>query len=220
MPPHLHRRPPLRQPMPTRRRLLLLPPHHPPPGPGPAHPRRPLRLRPPHARRPRRHPTRHRRDPPPHRPQRDRLQPSRSPPLRPPDRQHQPTPPSRQVDTQIRREEAPQPIEEITTDPEQGLLAPAAEFTQPERPRSVMRQLLDRFAAGKPHPKTRTPNPPHPTSHRRKPSNPIGRRREGIPNLREIRRAQDRAPEAAEAGEASSGVSQGCMSRFWSCGRP
>src|SRR5580692_2943973 len=44
------------------------------------------------------------------------------------------------------REEAPQPIEEITTDPEQGLLAPTAEFTQPERPRSIIRQLLDRFA--------------------------------------------------------------------------
>ena len=52
------------------------------------------------------------------------------------------------------REEAPQPIEEITTDPEQGLLAPAAEFTQPERPRSVLRQLLDRFAEENP-----TPNP-------------------------------------------------------------
>ena len=48
----------------------------------------------------------------------------------------------------------PQPIEEITTDPEQGLLAPAAEFTQPERPRSVLRQLLDRFAEENP-----TPNP-------------------------------------------------------------
>src|SRR5580698_2491702 len=52
------------------------------------------------------------------------------------------------------REEAPQPIEEITTDPEQGLLAPAAEFTQPERPRSVIGQLLDRFAQENP-----TPNP-------------------------------------------------------------
>jgi hypothetical protein len=51
-------------------------------------------------------------------------------------------------------EPVPQPIEEITTDPEQGLLAPAAEFTQPERPRSVIGQLLDRFAQEKP-----TPNP-------------------------------------------------------------
>src|SRR5258708_40196450 len=38
VPPHLHRRPPLRQPMPAPRGVLLLPPHHPPPG---REPRRP-----------------------------------------------------------------------------------------------------------------------------------------------------------------------------------
>ena len=51
-----------------------------------------------------------------------------------------------------RDEAAPQPIEEITTDPEQGLLAPQSEFTQPERPRSIMRQILDQFAQEKPTP--------------------------------------------------------------------
>ncbi len=43
------------------------------------------------------------------------------------------------------REEAPQPIEEITTDPEQGLLAPAAELAQPEKRLSVIGQLLEDF---------------------------------------------------------------------------
>src|ERR1700677_3202638 len=38
MPPHLHRRTPLRQRMPPPRRILLLPPHNPPPRRKPAPP--------------------------------------------------------------------------------------------------------------------------------------------------------------------------------------
>ena len=40
------------------------------------------------------------------------------------------------------REDGTQPIEEITTDPEQGLLAPQSEFTQPERRLGIVGQLL------------------------------------------------------------------------------
>ena len=94
MPPHLHRRPPLRQPMPARRRALLLPSHHPqthhrstsPPLP-------PLCLRPPTAGGPLRHTILHRTSPPAHRLQRYRSASRRTPPLRSPDRK--PQPPSR-----------------------------------------------------------------------------------------------------------------------------
>src|SRR5580698_1962305 len=43
------------------------------------------------------------------------------------------------------REEAPQSIEEITTHPEQGLLAPPAELAQPEKRLSVIGKLLEDF---------------------------------------------------------------------------
>src|SRR5260370_25864915 len=66
MPPHLHRRPPLRQPMPAPRRVLLLPPHHPPPGREPRPPPPPPPpLRHPPTRRPLRPPVLHRRAPAP-----------------------------------------------------------------------------------------------------------------------------------------------------------
>src|SRR6266487_4199784 len=93
MPPHLHRRPPLRQRLPAPRRILLLPPHHPPPRrqPKPA-PKPPLNLPPVPAGRPIRHPGLHRRSPAAHRLQRNRPPPRRPPPLRPPDRQPQPPP--------------------------------------------------------------------------------------------------------------------------------
>lgn len=96
MPSHLHRRPSLRQPMPSRRRALLLPPHHPqthhrsPPSPLPPH-----RLRSAPARGSLRHPILHRPGPPAHRLQRHRLTPRRTPPLRPPDRKPQSAPRSR-----------------------------------------------------------------------------------------------------------------------------
>ena len=91
MPPHLHRRPPLLEPMPSPGRVLLLPPHHPAPGRQPktaAQP--PLHLPPAFTRRSLRHPGLHRRGPPAHRLQRNRPPPRRPPPLRPPDRQPQP----------------------------------------------------------------------------------------------------------------------------------
>src|SRR5258708_24869334 len=79
VPPHLHRRPPLRQPMPAPRGVLLLPSHHPPPHREPRRPPPPPGpLRHPPARGPLPHPVLHRRRPPPHRPPRDR------PPPRPP----------------------------------------------------------------------------------------------------------------------------------------
>ena len=91
MPPHLHRRPPLRQPMPARRRPLLLPPHHPQTSRRRKDPQDPpLHLRPPAPRRPIRHPALHRPGPPANRRQRNRPQKSRPPPLRPSDRQPQP----------------------------------------------------------------------------------------------------------------------------------
>ncbi len=91
MPPHLHRRAPLRQPMPPSGRVLLLPPHHqktrhqPAPSPKP-----PLNLRPASPRRPLRHPGLHRPGPPAHRRKRNRSPPRRPPPLRTPDRQPKP----------------------------------------------------------------------------------------------------------------------------------
>jgi hypothetical protein len=114
MPPHLHRRPPLRQPMPARRRALLLPSHHPqthhrstpPPLP-------PLRLRPAPARGPFRHPILHRTSPPAHRLQRYRPTPRRTPPLRPPDRKPQPPPrphPIPRSHNRIRRRDHSRPI--------------------------------------------------------------------------------------------------------------
>ena len=91
MPPHLHRRPPLRQPLPPPARVLLLPPHHPKTHRQPATtPQPPLHLPPAAARRPLRHPGLHRRSPAAHRRQRHRPPPRRPPPLRPPDRQPQP----------------------------------------------------------------------------------------------------------------------------------
>src|SRR5579871_3726507 len=60
---------------------------------------------------------------------------------------------------------APQatPIEDITTDPEQGLLAPQSEYDQDTaagRPKSIMRQLLDQFAQEKStHEPTQEPKP-------------------------------------------------------------
>jgi hypothetical protein len=90
MPPHLHRRPPLRQSLPSRGRLLLLPPHYPQTHrQSQSTPSPPRSLPPPYARRPFRHPVLHRRNPSAHRLQRSRSTPSRSPPLRPPDRQRQ-----------------------------------------------------------------------------------------------------------------------------------
>jgi hypothetical protein len=91
MPSHLHRRPPLRQPLPPQGRVLLLPPHHPKARrqPNPA-PYPPLHLPPASARRPFRHPGLHRRSSPAHRRQPNRSPPRRPPPLRPPDRQPQP----------------------------------------------------------------------------------------------------------------------------------
>src|SRR5579871_93100 len=58
------------------------------------------------------------------------------------------------------RDEAPSTsIEDITTDPEQGLLAPQSEYDQDTaagRPKSIMRQLFDQFAQDKP---TQEPTP-------------------------------------------------------------
>jgi hypothetical protein len=98
MPPHLHRRAPLRQSMPARRRALLLPPHHPQ-----THhrstspPLSPLCLRPAPAGGPFCHPILHRPSPPTHRLQRYRPAPRRTPPLRSPDRKPQPSPRSRPI---------------------------------------------------------------------------------------------------------------------------
>jgi hypothetical protein len=106
MPPHLHRRPPLRQPMSPPARVLLLPPHHAKtrrqPNPAP-HP--PLHLPPAAPRRPFRDPAIHRRSPPAHRRQRNRSPPCRPPPLRTPDRQPQPpqTPSRPQCQTRASR---------------------------------------------------------------------------------------------------------------------
>jgi len=100
MPPHLHRRPPLRQPMPASGRVLLLPPQHPQTRDSLARPPKPpLHLRNPAPRRPIRRPALHRPGPPAHRLQRHRPPPRRPPPLRPPDRQPQPpqTPTRHQV---------------------------------------------------------------------------------------------------------------------------
>ena len=113
MPPHLHRRPPLRQPMPARRRALLLPSHHPQ-----THhrstspPLSPLRLRPASTRRSLRHPILHRPGPPAHRLQRYRPAPRRTPPLRPPDRKPQPAPRSSSIPrsrSRNRRRDHPRP---------------------------------------------------------------------------------------------------------------
>ncbi len=91
MPPHLHRRTPLRQQMSLRREFLLLPPHHPPPQARARRlPRHPLQLRVPPARGSLRHPGRHRHHPAAHRHRLPRLQTRRPPPLRPPDRLTQP----------------------------------------------------------------------------------------------------------------------------------
>jgi hypothetical protein len=90
MPPHLHRRPPLRQHLPAQRALLLLPPHHPQASPT-QEPRPKIQLRPPTPRRPLRNPIRHRNDPPTHSLERPRPSPSRPTPLRPPNRQPEPT---------------------------------------------------------------------------------------------------------------------------------
>jgi hypothetical protein len=91
MPPHLHRRPPLRQPLPPSGRVLLLPPHQPKASRQPTPTPRPsLHLPPAPARRPLRDPILYRPGPPAHRRQRHRPPPRRSPPLRPPDRQPQP----------------------------------------------------------------------------------------------------------------------------------
>jgi hypothetical protein len=92
MPPHLHRRSPLRQRLPSPRRVLLLPPHHsqanrkPTPAPQP-----PLHLRPAPARGPLRDPMLHRSGPPPHRLERDRPSPRWPPPLWSSNRQPQPS---------------------------------------------------------------------------------------------------------------------------------
>jgi hypothetical protein len=91
MPPHLHRRTPLRQSMPTSAGVLLLPPHYPKAHRQPeTTPQPPLHLPPAPARRPLRHPILHRPGPAAHRLQRHRPPPRRPPPLRPPDRQPQP----------------------------------------------------------------------------------------------------------------------------------
>ena len=89
VPPHLQRRPPLRQHLPPRRTLLLLPPRHPKTRPTPE-PRPKIQLRPPTPRRPLRHPGLHRNHPPEDRLERPGLQKSRPTPLRPTDRQPEP----------------------------------------------------------------------------------------------------------------------------------
>jgi hypothetical protein len=91
MPPHLHRRTPLRQSVPPPGGVLLLPSHHPqacrrPP----SAPQPPLRLPPAATRGPLRYPVLHRRSPAANRLQRHRPPPRRPPPLRPPDREPQP----------------------------------------------------------------------------------------------------------------------------------
>jgi hypothetical protein len=92
MPPHLHRRPPLRQRLPAPRRILLLPPHHPKASHQPAPASKPPRhVRPAAPRGPLRHPGLHRRSPAAHRLERNRPPPRRPSPLRPPDRQPKPT---------------------------------------------------------------------------------------------------------------------------------
>jgi hypothetical protein len=91
VPPHLHRRTPLCQPMPPSGRVLLLPSHHPQASREPTPtPQPPLHLRPATTGGPLRHPVLHRRSPPPHRLQRHRPSPRRPTPLWPPDRQPQP----------------------------------------------------------------------------------------------------------------------------------
>jgi hypothetical protein len=91
MPPHLHRRTPLRKSLPPPRRVLLLPPHHSQSHRQPAAaPQPPLHLRSPAARRPFRDPGLHWRGPPPHRFQQHRPPPRWPSPLRPPDCQPQP----------------------------------------------------------------------------------------------------------------------------------
>jgi hypothetical protein len=91
MPPHLHRRPPLRQRLPAARRVLLLPPHHPKTRRQPKTTKKPpLHLSPAFTRRPLRHSGLHRRGPATHRLKRHRPAPRWPPPLRPPDRQPQP----------------------------------------------------------------------------------------------------------------------------------
>ncbi|MCU1224007.1 MAG: hypothetical protein JWQ42_2100 [Edaphobacter sp.] len=93
VPPHLHRRPPLRQRLPPQRGTLLLPPHHPEASRQPASTPRPsLHLRPLHARGPLRHPDLHRRGTAAHRLQRHRPPSRRAAPLRSTDRQPQPAP--------------------------------------------------------------------------------------------------------------------------------
>ena len=105
MPPHLHRRPPLRQPLPSPRRVLLLPPHHPKtrrqPAASAAAAAPPSTCRSPKTAPPS---SLHRRSPPAHRRQRHRPPPRRPPPLRPPDRQPQPpqTQPQRKPDAEPR----------------------------------------------------------------------------------------------------------------------
>jgi hypothetical protein len=91
MPPHLHRRAPLRQPMPPSGRVLLLPPHHPKTYcESKTAPQPPLYLPAPAPGGSLCHPILHRRGPPAHRLQRHRPAPRRPPPLRPSDRQPQP----------------------------------------------------------------------------------------------------------------------------------
>jgi hypothetical protein len=160
MPPHLHRRPSLRKPMPPPGRVLLLPPHHakthrqpetasqPPIHLPPAFTRRSLR-------------------PPAHRRQRHRSPPRRPPPLRPPDRQPQPP-------------QTSNPHQNRNPDRRRDHHRP-----RPRRPGPAHRYLRDRKAqkrcrpAHRAHaakqrrrtnPRGRTDHPSHPPGHRRQSS--------------------------------------------------
>ena len=138
VPPHLHRRTPLRQSVFTLRRILLLPPHHPPPRRRPgrtAQPPEPFRSA--ITRRPQRDPVLHRRSPPPHSQQRDRLQTSRPPPLRPSDRQPQPAPHQRTHPRQ-----RPSRRSSLHTQASAGTLAPRIEVAKQEERQSPLLALI------------------------------------------------------------------------------
>jgi hypothetical protein len=144
MPPHLHRRPPLRKPMPPPGRVLLLPSHYPPPRreSAPA-PQPPLHLPPAFTRRPFRHPVFHRPGPPAYRRQRDRPSPSglllyglQIASLNLPKIQ-----PAKTAESQT----VSQTVEEITIDPILGVLAPRTEVSDIAKRKSPVAQLIERM---------------------------------------------------------------------------
>ncbi len=167
MPPHLHRRTPLRQPSPPQPAALLLPPHQPQTSKSATSTKKPqFHLRPPAPRRPVRDPALHRPGPPAHRLQRHRPPPRRPPPLRPPDRQPQPPQTTRcQPQPQNRLIPTPNPIRNRRRDHPRPR-------TRPPRPRSRIHpwpapQKPRRNPHGKnaERPRTQTKNQPsHPNS--------------------------------------------------------